>query len=75
MAATIAAIPAENVREVRRMYRDIGAMTGLEAWVEESRASRRWMENRFDQSRLATEREAIIARGRSQSAGGDSGPA
>jgi hypothetical protein len=50
-------------------------MTGLEAWVEESRASRRWMENRFDQSRLATEREAIIARGRSQSAGGDSGPA
>jgi enoyl-CoA hydratase len=75
IAATIAAIPAENVREVRRMYRDIGAMTGLEAWVEESRASRRWMEDRFDQSRLATEREAIIARGRSQSAEGDSGSA
>src|SRR5580692_5525426 len=29
MASTIAAIPAENVREVRRMYREIGAMTGL----------------------------------------------
>ncbi len=75
IAATIAAIPPENVREVRRMYRDIGAMVGKEAWVEESRASRQWMESRFDQSRLATEREAIIARGRKQSAGGDAEPA
>jgi enoyl-CoA hydratase len=74
IAGTIAAIPAESVREVRRMYRDIGAMLGPEAWLEESRASRRWMENRFDQSRLATEREAIIARGRSQSTGEDSAP-
>src|SRR5580692_2892529 len=29
IAATIATIPPENVREVRRMYREIGAMTGL----------------------------------------------
>jgi enoyl-CoA hydratase len=70
IAATIAAIPAENVREVRRMYAQIGDMSGREAWVAESRWSREWMESRFDQSRLATEREAIIARGRSQSTGG-----
>jgi enoyl-CoA hydratase len=75
IASAIASVPPENVREVRRMYRDIGAMTGREAWVAESEASRQWMENRFDQSRLATEREAIIARGRAQSAGGDSGAA
>jgi enoyl-CoA hydratase len=71
VAATIAAIPPENVREVRQMYQVIGEMSGQEAWVAESRWSRQWMESRFDQSRLATEREAIIARGRSQSSGGD----
>jgi enoyl-CoA hydratase len=70
IASTIAAIPAENVREVRRMYDEIGAMSGREAWIAESRASREWMAQRFDQSRLAQERDAIIARGRSQSAPG-----
>jgi enoyl-CoA hydratase/carnithine racemase len=69
MAATIAALPAENVREVRRMYDSIGAMTGREAWVAEARASRDWMEQRFDQSRLSQEREAILARGRTPSSG------
>jgi len=55
------------VREVRRMYEEIGAMSGREAWVTEARTSRDWMAQRFDQARLAKEREAIIARGRSQS--------
>jgi enoyl-CoA hydratase len=75
IASTIAALPAANVREVRRMYRDIGELVGREAWVAESKDSRQWMETRFDQTRLATEREAIIARGRSQSTGGDQGRA
>jgi enoyl-CoA hydratase len=75
VASTIASVPAENVREVRRMYEEIGDMVGREAWVAESRASREWMAERFDQSRLATERAAIIARGRSQSAEGAGGPA
>jgi enoyl-CoA hydratase len=75
MASTIAGIPAESVREVRRMYEEIGAMAGKEAWRAESQASRQWMENRFDQSRLAREREGIIARGRSQSTPGDGAPA
>ena len=75
VASTIASIPVENVREVRRMYDEIGAMTGKDAWVAEARASRQWMEQHFDQSRLAQERDAIIARGRSQSTGGDGTPA
>jgi enoyl-CoA hydratase len=67
IASTIAAIPTESVRAVRRLYDEIGAMTGKEAWTAEARASRRWMEQRFDQTRLAEERSAIIARGRDQS--------
>ncbi|HWE66762.1 MAG TPA: enoyl-CoA hydratase [Acidimicrobiales bacterium] len=70
IASTIASIPAENVREVRRMYDEIGAMAGREAWVAEAKTSRDWMAQRFDQSRLAQEREGIIARGRAQSTGG-----
>ena len=75
MAATVASIPAEYVREIRRMYDEIGALAGAEAWRAESRWSRAWMEERFDQSRLATEREKIIARGRAQSTGLDGAPA
>jgi len=67
IAATIASIPAENVRPVRRLYDDVAAMTGDDAWAAEARASREWMEGRFDQSRLNAERGAIIARGRAQS--------
>jgi hypothetical protein len=50
-------------------------MLGMDAWIAESRASRQWMEQRFDQSRLARDREAIIARGRSQSTEGGGSPA
>jgi enoyl-CoA hydratase len=75
IASTISAIPTENVRAVRRLYEEIGAMSGKEAWVTEARASRRWMEQRFDQSRLLKERGAIIARGRSQSGADGDGPA
>jgi enoyl-CoA hydratase len=74
IASTIGAIPAENVRAVRRLYDEIGAMTGREAWLTEARASRRWMEQRFDQSRLVAERSAIIARGRNQSGTEGGGP-
>ncbi|HEX3795697.1 MAG TPA: enoyl-CoA hydratase [Acidimicrobiales bacterium] len=75
IASTIAAIPADNIREVRRMYDEIGDMTGNAAWVAESKWSREWMADRFDQSRLATERANIIARGRAQSDQGDGAPA
>ena len=48
------------------MYAEIGDLVGSEAWSTESRESREWMARRFDQNRLATERAAIIARGRAQ---------
>ena len=56
---------AENVREIRRMYdgdRRARRRGGL-ARPNRMVAPSGWHE-RFDQSRLATEREAIIARGR-----------
>jgi hypothetical protein len=53
------------------MYDEIGALSGLEAWDAEAAWSRRWMEARFDQARLAGERERIMARGREQSTGLD----
>jgi enoyl-CoA hydratase len=74
IAAGVASIPRDNVREIRRMYEAIGALSGEAAWQAESDWSRRWMQERFDQSRLATERETIMARGRSQSGGLDSPP-
>jgi enoyl-CoA hydratase len=74
LGATIASIPAENVRGVRRMYQEIGDLNGRDAWVAESATSREWMAQRFDQSRLASERAGILARGRSQSAQGADEP-
>jgi enoyl-CoA hydratase len=71
LASTIASIPAENIHGVRRLYDEIGAMSGKDAWAAESRVSRDWLAQRFDQSRLAAERQAIIERGRSQSAPGN----
>lgn len=75
IAGAVASIPRDNVREIRRMYDSIGALAGEAAWQAESDWSRRWMQDRFDQSRLATERETIMARGRSQSTGLDRPPA
>lgn len=66
LAGTIASIPPPNIREVRAMYADVGELVGVEAWERESRRSRDWMAERFDQSRLVAERESIIQRGRSQ---------
>ncbi len=69
IAATVAAIPSEYIREIRRGYDQMGALAGPDAWSAESRWSRTWLDERFDQSRLAAEREKIIARGREQSTG------
>jgi enoyl-CoA hydratase len=73
LAATIASIPNEYIRELRRGYDEINALLGAEALAEENRWSRGWMEERFDQSRLAGEREKIVARGREQNTGLDGG--
>ena len=71
IATAVASIPPDNIREIRRMYEEIGSLSGLEAWSAEAAWSRRWMELRFDQARLAGEREKIMARGRAQTTGLD----
>ena len=65
----------ERPRSPAHVRRAVGALAGHEAWQAESDWSRKWMSERFDQSRLATERERIIARGRAQSTGWDAKPA
>ena len=72
IAAAVVSIPSDNIREIRRMYEQIGALSDREAWDAEAAWSRRWMQ-RFDQTRLAGERERIMARGRAQSTGLDAG--
>ena len=62
------------MQAVRRLYDEVSGLAGRDAWAAESRVAREWMEQRFDQSRLAAERENIIARGRKQSGMEGSGP-
>lgn len=66
LAEAIASIPHVQVAEVRRMYEEIQSLSGQAAWRRENEWSRQWMRQRFDQERLATERAAIIERGRQQ---------
>ena len=66
IAASIASIPADHVREIRRMYAAVAELSGRAAWQLESAMAREWMAARFDQSRLAAERRAIIERGSAQ---------
>ncbi len=63
----IASIPLANVAELRRTYGEIAQLTGPAAWERENQLGREWLASRFDQARLADEREAIIERGRRQS--------
>jgi enoyl-CoA hydratase len=74
IAATIASIPGEYLSELRRGYDTIGALNGREAFVAEAAWARAFMAERFDQSRLTTEREKIVARGRTQTTGLDGTP-
>ncbi len=66
LAAAIASIPADYVREVRRMYDEIGGLAGRAAWRREYQLARQWMAERFDRNRLANERTGIVDRGRRQ---------
>jgi enoyl-CoA hydratase len=75
LAATVASIPSEYVRELRRGYAEMQALSGDAALAAENAWSRGWMAQRFDQTRLATERERIVARGREQSTGRGGAPA
>lgn len=66
VASSIASIPHDHVAEIDRMYDEMAQLTGLAAWQRENEWSRRWMQQRFDQQRLAEERSSIIDRGRRQ---------
>ena len=71
LAATVASIPNDYIREFKRGYDEMNSLLGADALAAENRWSRGWMEQRFDQGRLATEREKIVARGRAQNTGPD----
>jgi enoyl-CoA hydratase len=75
IAAAVASIPSEYLAELRHGYDRIGALSGPEAFTAETAWSRAWMAERFDQTRLSTEREKIVARGREQTTGLDGTPA
>ena len=68
IAAAIASIPSRNVQEIRAMYDAVGALAGEAAWARQEEWSRAWMAAAFDQARLADQRAAIVARGKSQQA-------
>src|SRR5579864_3175841 len=74
IGATIATIPAANVQEIRAMYDTMVGLVGEAAWSREKAWSDGWMASRFDQARLAAERETITARGRAQQETGDLPP-
>ena len=55
-----------NVRELRALYAAMEGLAGQAAWDRQEAWARAWMSDRFDQARLAAEREAITERGRQQ---------
>ena len=67
VAGTMASLDPVVVTELRKMYDQIGDLIGHEAWRVENRWSKTWIQDRFDQQRLAAEADAIIERGSSQS--------
>jgi enoyl-CoA hydratase len=66
VARAIASVPRAYVREVRALYAAMEGLAGQAAWDRQEAWARAWMSDRFDQARLAAEREAITERGRSQ---------
>jgi enoyl-CoA hydratase len=66
VASAIASTPRAYVREVRALYGAVTGLVGDAAWERQEDWARAWMRDRFDQGRLAGEREAIVVRGSRQ---------
>ena len=66
LARSIASIPRGNIVELRSIYSEVAGLSGHAAWAREGERAREWMRLRFDQDRLASEKDAIIERGRAQ---------
>lgn len=66
MATSIAESDPGAVYELRTMYEMFGHRMDEDAYAEESRWSRRWMRESFDDGAFESRREGIISRGSSQ---------
>lgn len=66
LASTIAENEPVAMRELLAMYEAFGHRGDGEAFLEESRWSRRWMRDRFDEQRFESQRDQIIERGSQQ---------
>ena len=66
IARDIASIRTECVQELRLLYDEVADRVGDDARAFEVRRSREWMRDKFDRTRLTTDRDEIVRRGRSQ---------
>ncbi len=66
LAAAVSETDPAAVTELRAMYDALGHRGDPEAYVEEARWSRRWMDTHFDASSFEGRRDGIIRRGSSQ---------
>ena len=66
IALDVASIRSACVQEIRSMYDEVADRLGADAREFESRRSREWMRDQFDRAQLASDREDIVRRGRSQ---------
>ena len=66
LGATISENDPATMRELLEMYSAFGHRGDEESFREESRWSRRWMRERFDEQRFESQRDGIIERGSQQ---------
>ena len=66
IALDIASIRSACVQEIRSIYDEVADRLGDDARAFESQRSRKWMSDQFDRTQLASDREDIVRRGRSQ---------
>jgi len=66
IALDIASIRSACVQEIRSIYDEVANRLGDDALSFESQRARKWMTEQFDRARLASNREDIVRRGRSQ---------
>jgi enoyl-CoA hydratase len=66
LAADIAGNDQEGVRQLKRTYAEVAETTVGEGWQIEARDAQDWRARGFDPAEVARRRDAIIARGRTQ---------
>jgi hypothetical protein len=66
LALDIASFRPACVNDIRSIYDVVALRFGDAARLFETQRSRTWMAEQFDRDQLATDREGIVRRGRSQ---------